>query len=237
VDSGTDSSRGRFSIAPRGLIELEPYIAKEYPEEIKKCHRCRKLLLSVSLKLLICGVAKLTCRAKRARLAIVGNGVWVQVCELTPGDIHFHSYCLSGMKRATCPSCSVSYDQVKPVYIGEKAVPRAEDDFVGRSKKRRRQTNGAEDEEEDEDEASDAESEEGQVQEGEQSQSQDQNGTRMTQAGAGPVSKAWATAQPYCMSSHAEPMGRLGTKQEGPHKRHPGNSARQRLAAPPVTTT
>lgn len=45
---GADDSRGRFSIAPRGLIELEPYLAKEYTDKIKKCHRCRKMLLSVS---------------------------------------------------------------------------------------------------------------------------------------------------------------------------------------------
>lgn len=89
------------------------------------------------------------------------------------------------MKRATCPSCSVSYDQVKPVYIGEKAVPRAEDDFTGRNKKRRRQgANGRNEEEVDE--QSDMESEEGQDQADDQTQRQDR--TQMTQAGAGPVS-------------------------------------------------
>lgn len=109
---------------------------------------------------------------------------WRPSLPLTTGDIHFHSYCLSGLKRATCPSCSVSYDQVKPVYIGEKAVLRAEDDFTGRNRKRRRQ--GANGRNEEEDGESDMESEEGQDQADDQTQSQDR--TQMTQAGAGPVS-------------------------------------------------
>jgi hypothetical protein len=43
-----DESRGRFNIAPRGMVELEPYLTKEYSDRIKKCHRCRKMLLTVS---------------------------------------------------------------------------------------------------------------------------------------------------------------------------------------------
>lgn len=108
------------------------------------------------------------------------------------GDAHFHHYCYAGLPRRggrsiTCPSCAVSFDEVKPNYIGEKAVSRAEDDYRGNKKQKRGRPSRAaeEDEEEDEDDEDELEEEEE-----EQPRRRSQGGSQVTRAGAGPVSQS-----------------------------------------------
>ena len=49
ADGGVPADRrGRYSIAPRGMVELEPYIRNEHDEYYKTCAKCRKMVLTVS---------------------------------------------------------------------------------------------------------------------------------------------------------------------------------------------
>lgn len=41
-------SRGRYRIGPRGSVELETYLKKEYEGNVYACNRCSKLVLIVS---------------------------------------------------------------------------------------------------------------------------------------------------------------------------------------------
>ena len=108
------------------------------------------------------------------------------------GDAHFHHYCYAGLPRRggrsiTCPSCAVSFDEVKPNYIGEKAVSRAEDDYRGNKKQKRGRPSRAAEEDEEEDEDDEDELEEG---EEEQPRRRSHGGSQVTRAGAGPVSRS-----------------------------------------------
>ena len=95
------------------------------------------------------------------------------------GEAHYHFYCFERTKQLhgdSCPRCRVSYETDPPAPIGEDAVRRAEDDFVGGIRNRKRPRSGrkasrndAEEEEEDE-----VESEEDQLESQDPSQSQDQ---------------------------------------------------------------
>lgn len=47
------SRRGRYSLAPRAMMELSTFLEKEYEEEVKECPKCRRLMLAVSSLLCI----------------------------------------------------------------------------------------------------------------------------------------------------------------------------------------
>lgn len=39
--------RGRYSLAPRSLMELEVYLKEQYDDYMYFCHRCSKIVLTV----------------------------------------------------------------------------------------------------------------------------------------------------------------------------------------------
>jgi len=43
--------RGRYSLAPRSLMELELYLKDQYEDYIYTCQRCSKIVLTVSCSL------------------------------------------------------------------------------------------------------------------------------------------------------------------------------------------
>lgn len=72
-----DSRRGRYSIGPRGALELETYLKKEYEGNVFTCNRCNKLVLGVSSTALL---RHLTLRAKHAVLQTVCPDVASKLC-------------------------------------------------------------------------------------------------------------------------------------------------------------
>jgi hypothetical protein len=40
--------RGRYALAPRGLMELEPWLRQEFDDYVQSCERCKKIVLAVS---------------------------------------------------------------------------------------------------------------------------------------------------------------------------------------------
>ncbi|WVQ93631.1 hypothetical protein IAU59_000707 [Kwoniella sp. CBS 9459] len=110
------SKRGRYSLGVRGAVELEPYLKQEYEDYIHNCKQCKRLMLA---------------------------GV---VCANHGCSAHFHSYCyaaISKLPRPACPDCSTRFKDVEPNDIGEKAVSRAEDEFRGGLRKRKRPSGAA----------------------------------------------------------------------------------------------
>ncbi|KAI0273699.1 Nse1 non-SMC component of SMC5-6 complex-domain-containing protein [Gloeopeniophorella convolvens] len=103
------SKKGRFSLAPRALLELQPYLKSTYPEEILECIICHEILTR--------GHA-----CPRANCGV---------------RIHNNCYDLYRKSSAKCPACSedwgrVGSDKVTP--IGEAAAPK--DDWT-RPRRRR----------------------------------------------------------------------------------------------------
>lgn len=52
-----DIRRGRYTLAPRAMIELDSYLREQYEDEVRTCRRCQKLAMTVSLSV---NVTKLT---------------------------------------------------------------------------------------------------------------------------------------------------------------------------------
>ena len=114
--------------------------------------------------------------------------------KLTAGDAHFHHYCYEGLpsrngRSTSCPSCKVSFEELKPNYIGEKAIARAEDDYRGNKKRKRGRPSraGASGDDEEEGDGEEEDEEEQELEEEEQPRRRSQGGTQVALAGAGPV--------------------------------------------------
>ena len=43
------SRRGRYSLAPRAMLELEAYLRQEFEDIVRNCGRCNKMVLTASL--------------------------------------------------------------------------------------------------------------------------------------------------------------------------------------------
>ncbi|KAK4685011.1 non-structural maintenance of chromosomes element 1, partial [Tremellales sp. Uapishka_1] len=105
------SKRGRYSLAPRAMFELEIYLKEEFPDYVQLCKRCHKQ---------------------------VQAGV---ICTKPDCEAHYHSYCYATLQRApqpTCLGCKSRFDQYDPSPLGEKAVSRSRDDWGGDARARRR---------------------------------------------------------------------------------------------------
>ncbi|WWC58358.1 uncharacterized protein I303_100898 [Kwoniella dejecticola CBS 10117] len=106
------SKRGRYTLGVRAAIELEPYLKQQFEEYIQNCKHCKRLMLD-------------------------------GVCCTTDGcESHFHSYCYASLQklpRPSCPGCKALFAENEPTPIGEKSVPKADDDFINlRTRKRAR---------------------------------------------------------------------------------------------------
>ncbi|WVF65998.1 hypothetical protein IAT40_000736 [Kwoniella sp. CBS 6097] len=172
------SKRGRYSLGVRGAVELEPYLKQEYEDYIHICKQCKRLMLA---------------------------GV---VCANHGCSAHFHSYCYASilkLPRAACPDCSTRFKDLEPRDIGEKAVSRAEDEFRGGLRKRKRpsgvtssgngqgrgkgrasQANDYDDDDDETEDDEDLELEEGMVENENGSRTGSGGGSGFVERGAGP---------------------------------------------------
>ncbi|BEJ10872.1 hypothetical protein CspHIS471_0102940 [Cutaneotrichosporon sp. HIS471] len=119
------SERGRYSLAPRGLLELDSYLRGEYDDYVQSCRRCNRIILT--------GVA----------------------CANDACEAHYHTYCygMIAERQAPCLECKTSFEEVPPTPVGEKAVSRAQDGFARTNKRRRsgREEEGDDDDDDDDD--------------------------------------------------------------------------------------
>ncbi|BEJ03151.1 hypothetical protein CcaverHIS641_0103260 [Cutaneotrichosporon cavernicola] len=117
------SERGRYSLAPRGLLELDSYLRGEYDDYVQSCRRCNRIILT--------GVA----------------------CANDACEAHYHTYCygMIAERQAPCLECKTSFEEVPPTPVGEKAVSRAQDGFARPNKRRRsgREEEGDDDDDDD----------------------------------------------------------------------------------------
>ncbi|WWD16368.1 hypothetical protein CI109_100794 [Kwoniella shandongensis] len=159
------SQRGRYTLGVRGAVELEPYLKQEYEGDIHNCRHCKRLLLAGC------------------------------VCSQAGCSAHFHSYCydsLVKLPRASCPDCKTRFFDSVPKPIGETAVPRAEDDFSRKLKKRKRGSavngkgKGRADEDGDADEDVDTDDDELEDEEGADPMEASAEGSGFVERGAGP---------------------------------------------------
>jgi len=102
------SKKGRFSLSPRALLELQPYLKSTYPEEVLDCTICFEILT-------------------RGR-----------ACPRENCRVRMHSACYDTYRRSNgkCPACGedwgrVGNDRVKPV--GEAAATK--DDWPRRTRR------------------------------------------------------------------------------------------------------
>ncbi|KAH9981233.1 Nse1 non-SMC component of SMC5-6 complex-domain-containing protein [Lactifluus volemus] len=102
------SKKGRFSLSPRTLLELQPYLKSTYPEEVVDCTIC---------------------------LEILTRG---HACPRSNCPVRMHNACYERYRRSSgkCPACSedwgrVGNDRVLP--IGEAAAPK--DDWSRRTRR------------------------------------------------------------------------------------------------------
>ncbi|TXT07456.1 hypothetical protein VHUM_03176 [Vanrija humicola] len=135
------SKRNRYSIATRGMLELESYLKSEaeFEDFIQTCAMCEKIILTVGSS----------------------SG---QCCHA-----HYHEYCYNNLNRSdrgACRSCQKPFARYPPSYVGEKGVSRVEDDFLNTNRRKkqrpRRSANGnGHGHSDDEDEEDELEEEEG----------------------------------------------------------------------------
>ncbi|KAF7305107.1 Non-structural maintenance of chromosomes element 1 [Mycena kentingensis (nom. inval.)] len=96
------SKRGRYSLSPRSLLELEGYLKNAYPDEFLTCELCKDPLTR--------GYA----------------------CKAANCTVRMHAYCFTrfmAAKRAhTCPGCGKDWREAKDMTpVGEAAVRDGED--------------------------------------------------------------------------------------------------------------
>ena len=117
------NSKGRYSLAPRALLELENYLRQNYEEECAECSSCGSLITK--------GIA----------------------CGRENCHTFMHLYCHTNYRRSgktECPSCKLSWSNsrsTKP--LGEAAAKDGQDDV--RRVRRSRGNGASEDEDEGED--------------------------------------------------------------------------------------
>ncbi|KAI9632787.1 uncharacterized protein MKK02DRAFT_41099 [Dioszegia hungarica] len=105
--------RGRYSLAPRAIMELDNWLLAEHEEYIQKCGRCSKTVLS---------------------------GV---ICANSECESHIHKTCYTLLmtgRTPACPVCKKDFATYDPKPLGEKAVNRVEDTTTQIRTKRKRNT-------------------------------------------------------------------------------------------------
>jgi len=95
------SKKGRYSLSPRALLELQPYLKSTYPDEILDCTICFEILT-------------------RGR-----------ACPRANCRVRMHSACYEAYRRSNskCPACGEDWGRVgndRVVDVGEAAAPKDE---------------------------------------------------------------------------------------------------------------
>ncbi|KAI0256768.1 Nse1 non-SMC component of SMC5-6 complex-domain-containing protein, partial [Lactifluus subvellereus] len=95
------SKKGRFSLSPRALLELQPYLKSTYPDEVVDCTIC---------------------------LEILTRG---HACPRSNCKVRMHDACYERYRRSSgkCPTCSEDWGRVgndRVVPVGEAAAPKDE---------------------------------------------------------------------------------------------------------------
>lgn len=122
------SKKGRFSLSPRALLELQPYLKSTYPDEILDCTICYEILTR-------------------------GHACPRANCRVRMHDACYDTYRRSNSK---CPACGEDWGRGgnhRVILVGEAAAPK--DDWPRRTR-RNATTESEEDEKGDDDEEADA---------------------------------------------------------------------------------
>jgi hypothetical protein len=195
-------------------MELESWLKQEFDDYVQTCKRCDKIVLAVGGRFRVSRVRR-SMRAKAClflRRALYAGMKIVRLASShlrvfpigldnsrrvaansRSGDAHLHPYCHATILRAQnprCPACQTSFTTHPPREVGEKAVSRAEDDYIGGNRKRKRprgtgESGGGADELESED--GEGEGTDGEEGEGEEETRGESSGS-LEQVGNGPVS-------------------------------------------------
>jgi len=96
------SRLGRYSLASRSLMELQPYLKSTYPDDLLECTICTEILTR--------GVA----------------------CSAPNCKVRMHAHCLATFRRSkastACPSCNKAWPKDKPLIpVGEEAAREGDD--------------------------------------------------------------------------------------------------------------
>ncbi|PCH38085.1 hypothetical protein WOLCODRAFT_52070, partial [Wolfiporia cocos MD-104 SS10] len=108
------SKRGRYSLSPRTLLELQPYLRSTYPDEILECTVCMEMVTQ--------GIACYTPQCKT----------------------RLHQYCFTNYRKINqnCPACNCNWstdlNNSKLKHVGEAAFREGQDQ--GRRRPRRQST-------------------------------------------------------------------------------------------------
>ncbi|KAJ6596828.1 Nse1 non-SMC component of SMC5-6 complex-domain-containing protein [Mycena vulgaris] len=115
------SKRGRYSLSPRALLELQPYLTSTYPDEIHECVICSEMTTK--------GVACPT-----------------QNCQVR---MHYHCFTKYMVKNRKCTTCNKDWpaDPGSMKAIGEGAAQEGDD----RTRRVRKTVENSDDEQDDED--------------------------------------------------------------------------------------
>jgi len=106
------SKRGRYSLSPRTILELQPYLRSTYPDEILDCTICMEMVTR-------------------------GVGCYTPHCQT-----RLHNYCFTKYRKrsANCPSChenwSTDANVKKLLPIGEAAFRDGQDQNRRRARKK-----------------------------------------------------------------------------------------------------
>ncbi|KAF9264808.1 hypothetical protein L218DRAFT_817999, partial [Marasmius fiardii PR-910] len=112
------SKRGRYSLSPRTLLELYPYLKGTYPDEILECTICHEVLT----KGIACHTPNCTVR------------------------MHYHCFKTFARRNGACPQCKADWPREvdgKLIPVGEDAVQDEKD--VGKRHVRARTSTGSDD--------------------------------------------------------------------------------------------
>jgi len=95
------SKKGRYSLSPRALLELQPYLKSTYHDEIMDCTICFEILTR-------------------------GHA-----CPRANCNVRMHSACYEAYRRSNskCPACGEDWGRVgsdRVVHVGEEAAPKDE---------------------------------------------------------------------------------------------------------------
>jgi non-structural maintenance of chromosomes element 1 len=125
--------KGRFSLSPRTLLELQPYLKSTYPEEVVDCTICLEVRFpSLSRPRILKGKSW---DFNTTNTQILTRG---HACPRSNCPVRMHNACYERYRRSSgkCPACSedwgrVGNDRVLP--IGEAAAPK--DDWSRRTRR------------------------------------------------------------------------------------------------------
>ena len=125
---------GRYSLASRSLMELQPYLKSTYPDDLLECTICTE----------VCYLYPIFILSTHEVLQVLTRGV---ACYAPNCKVRIHAHCLATFRRSktgtACPSCSKAWPKDKLLTpVGEEAAREGDD------RKRRVRVDFADDNEE-----------------------------------------------------------------------------------------